>query len=618
MTALASYSTGTVSVAAGGTIVSGSATIWSGTNVRPGDVLQIGNFQTIIADVTDPTHLVIPPWGGGAQADVAYVVWKMSPQRIAGAQTMADVSTLVAALNTTGFFWFVDAALAAPDPSLGSDGQFALQPSTGKMWVHVGGAWSYLGIYRGLGIPAAYDNAKTYNLMDVATIGGSSYVWINAASSSGHAPPDPTYWALLASKGETGSTGPLPWLQTATWATGQNYVVGPPASVVVHPINKNIYQCLVAHVSGTFATDLAAGKWRLIGQSAAEGTSTSSITIGAGSIGFTTQTDLSYQNGVRLRASSNANIGNWQEGVCTYDPSTGALLMFRDKFAGAGTFNDWNFNRVGQPGAGDLSSTANLSDLTNKPAAIVNLGIPGLMLGHLSGLKITSPGAVSTFSVSAGVACDRNAGDMIVLSAALTKSSSAWAAGNNNGCLDTGALANGFYHVFVIKNPTTSTVDVLMSKNATAPTMPAGYTLFRRIGVVWFNSGVNFSALLQRGREFFWPGSALDISVTIGTTLQTFALASCPAGVRVQALVNIIAWNATQNTVWWTHETGLTDNMPSYSVGGNGLEASTATSGNANDLRIWTDTSAQIAARSSNAGTSYRCFTRGWFDPLEG
>ncbi|MEY9436547.1 hypothetical protein [Bradyrhizobium elkanii] len=132
MTALASYSTGTVSVAAGGTIVSGSATIWSGTNVRPGDVLQIGSFQTIIADVTDPTHLVIPPWGGGAQADVAYVVWKMSPQRIAGAQVMADVSTLVAALNTSGFFWFVDPALTAPDPSLGSDGQFALQPSTGE------------------------------------------------------------------------------------------------------------------------------------------------------------------------------------------------------------------------------------------------------------------------------------------------------------------------------------------------------------------------------------------------------------------------------------------------------------------------------------------------------
>ncbi|MHC2250803.1 hypothetical protein ACVILK_000495 [Bradyrhizobium embrapense] len=618
MTALTPYRTGTVSVDAGGTVVTGSGTIWSGVNARPGDILQIGNFQTIITDVTDVTHLVIPPWGGGAQANVAYAIWQWFPQRVAGAQSMADVSALVAALNTTGFFVFVGPALTAPDRSLGEDNQYALQPTTGKMWLKSGGDWTFLGIYRGLGVPAPYDNVKTYNLMDVATLGGSSYVWFNAAPGSGHAPPDPAYWQVLASKGDTGATGPVPWLQTATWASGQNYVAGPPANVVVHPGNKNIYQCLIPHIAGTFATDVAAGKWRLIGQNAAEGTSATSVTIGAGSTGFTTQTDLSYQNGVRLRASSNANVGNWQEGVCTYDPSSGALLMYRDKFAGAGTFNDWNFSRVGQPGAGDLSSTANLSDLTNKPAAIVNLGVPGLLLGHLSGLKITSPGAVSTFSVSAGVACDRSGSDMIVLSAALTKSSSAWAAGNNNGCLDTGALANGFYHVFVIKNTTTSVVDVLMSKSATAPTMPAGYTLFRRIGVVWFNSGVNFSALLQRGREFFWPGSALDVSATIGTALQTFALASCPAGIRVQALLNVIAWNATQNTTWWTHETGITDNAPSYSVGANGLEASTVTSGNASDLRVWTDTSAQVCARSSAAGTSYRCFTRGWFDPLEG
>ncbi|MEY9228085.1 hypothetical protein ABIF68_007299 [Bradyrhizobium japonicum] len=68
MTALVSYSTGTVSVAAGGTIVTGVGAIWSGTNARPGDILQIGNFQSVISDVTDVTHLVIPPWGGGAQA----------------------------------------------------------------------------------------------------------------------------------------------------------------------------------------------------------------------------------------------------------------------------------------------------------------------------------------------------------------------------------------------------------------------------------------------------------------------------------------------------------------------------------------------------------------------
>ncbi|WOH83684.1 hypothetical protein RX327_11410 [Bradyrhizobium sp. BEA-2-5] len=184
--------------------------------------------------------------------------------------------------------------------------------------------------------------------------------------------------------------------------------------------------------------------------------------------------------------------------------------------------------------------------------------------------------------------------------------------------VDTGALANGFYHVFVIKNPTTAAVDVLMSRSATAPTMPAGYTLLRRVGAVWHNSGRLFSQILQRGREFFWVGSSLDFTTnTLGTTLQTFALGSIPTGVRVKAYINIIAWCPTINTVWWTHETGLFDNAPGYSVGGNGIEVTSSTSGNANDLQIWTDTAAQICARSAAANTSYRCFTRGWFDPLE-
>lgn len=141
MTALASYSTGTATVSAGGTTVTGTGTIWSGVNVRPGDIFQIGNFQSVIADVVDTGELTIPPWGGGAQTDVAYTIWQVSPQRFAGAQAMADVSTLVAALNADGFFFFVDSAETVPDPSLGNDGQYAYQPSTGAYWLKTGGVW---------------------------------------------------------------------------------------------------------------------------------------------------------------------------------------------------------------------------------------------------------------------------------------------------------------------------------------------------------------------------------------------------------------------------------------------------------------------------------------------
>ncbi|SIO51219.1 hypothetical protein SAMN05443247_06906 [Bradyrhizobium erythrophlei] len=142
MTAFPSYSTGTVSVTAGGTVVTGVSTIWSGVNARPGDMIQIGSGLALIADVTDTTHLVIPPWGGSTVSTAAYTIYQTSPLRFAGGQAMQDVSTLVAALNATGFIFFVGAGLSAPDPSYGNNGQYATQTTTNTWWLKSAGVWT--------------------------------------------------------------------------------------------------------------------------------------------------------------------------------------------------------------------------------------------------------------------------------------------------------------------------------------------------------------------------------------------------------------------------------------------------------------------------------------------
>jgi hypothetical protein len=375
MTALVSYSTGTVSVAASGTTVTGVGTLWAGTVVKPGDILQIGNFQTVISDVTDTTHLVIPPWGGGVQSAVAYKIWQVSPQRFAGAQAMQTVNDLVAAFNTSGYFVFVSSTATVPDPSLGSDGQYAFQPTTGKTWAKVAGVWSFLGVYKAFNLTGAYNGSTTYSYGDVQVTSGSSYIYINATPSAGNAAPNATYWQLLASVGVAGAAGAVPWSVPADWVTATAYVVGPPASIVRHPTTRNLYQCLIAHTSGTFATDLAAGKWLLVEQSLTEGTSATSLLIAnSTSKVFTSQVDLSYQNGVRLRASSAANVANWMEGVCSYVASTGVVTMTVDKIGGSGTFADWLFNRIGQPGSGDVTASNNLTDLGNVNTALINLG----------------------------------------------------------------------------------------------------------------------------------------------------------------------------------------------------------------------------------------------------
>ncbi|UFW82881.1 hypothetical protein BjapCC829_23110 [Bradyrhizobium barranii] len=265
MTSLSSYSTGTVAVAADGTIVTGTSTIWSSAgNVKPGDLFQSGHYVVPITDVTDDTHLVITPWPGSTLSGASYTVWKVSQQRIVGETYARSVDQLVSAMDTSGFFVFVGPSQTVPDPSLGYDGQYAFQPTTGKTWVSLGGVWTYLGIYKAFQLKGAYNNATTYSYGDVQTTSGSSYVYINDTPSAGHAAPNATYWNLLAAKGDVGGTGPSPLLPIAAWTTATAYVVGPPASFVSS--GGSSYMCLVPHTAGTFATDLAAGKWGLVAQ----------------------------------------------------------------------------------------------------------------------------------------------------------------------------------------------------------------------------------------------------------------------------------------------------------------------------------------------------------------
>lgn len=213
MTALASYSTGTIAVAADGTTVTGTSTLWlSAGNAKPGDFFQVGHFGVFITDATDDTDLIIQPWPGTTVSGAAYNIWKVSQQRIVRAGSAADVDKLVGALDTSGFFVFVGVALTVPDPSLGNDGQFAFQPTTGKIWERVAGVWTYLGVYGAFQLRGAYDNAATYSYGDVQVTSGSSYIYINATPSAGHTAPTRhtgNCWRVLAIRAQRVRPGQL-------------------------------------------------------------------------------------------------------------------------------------------------------------------------------------------------------------------------------------------------------------------------------------------------------------------------------------------------------------------------------------------------------------------------
>ena len=88
------------------------------------------------------------------------------------------------------------------------------------------------------------------------------------------------------------------------------------------------------------------------------GTSTTSLAIATGSKTFTTQSGLAYLAGARVRASSAANSANYMEGIVTSYSGTSFVLNV-DAIGGSGTYADWNFNIIGQPGtAAQVSGTS--------------------------------------------------------------------------------------------------------------------------------------------------------------------------------------------------------------------------------------------------------------------
>jgi hypothetical protein len=344
--AFPSYATGTVSVTAGGTVVTGVGTLWTSTNVQPGDEILIAGREVVVMDFTDATHLVINPWQGTTVSGVAYKVIQSSLFRGRLTQTMAEVSEIVATMTTDGFYVFVPSVATVPNPSYGKEGQFALQATTGKLWLKEGGVWTFVGVNKGFGLPVPWSGATAYKAYDTASLNGSTYVCILAHTNQ--APPNATYWSLLAAKGDA-----------ATIAIGSVTTLAGGATATV------------ANTGTSGAAVLAFGIPQGKGYG---GTSTTAQTLSLGLQGFATQSGLAYQNGARVRATATADASKWEEGLCTYSGST--LNITVDKFNGTGTFSSWNFNVVGQPGAGDLSSANALSELSGVAAtARSNLGL---------------------------------------------------------------------------------------------------------------------------------------------------------------------------------------------------------------------------------------------------
>jgi len=218
----------------------------------------------------------------------------------------------------------------------------------------VGTSWNWDG---------AWSSMTTYQPFTGVNYNGSA--WLCIATNTNEPPPNNAYWSLMTQGIDN----------RGNWTTATVYNLND--TVKDFAGTGNIYQCLVPHTSGTLSVDIANGYWYLMvnnaaaGASAAaaaasaaaaalsasgttyNGTSTTSLTIGAGTRSFTTQTGLQFSAPQWVIIASTVNNANYMTGnVSSYNSTTGAMTVNVVSTGGSGTYASWQLALAGVPGSG--------------------------------------------------------------------------------------------------------------------------------------------------------------------------------------------------------------------------------------------------------------------------
>lgn len=242
--------------------------------------------------------------------------------------------------------------------------------------------------------------------------------------------------------------------------------------------------------------------------------------------------------------------------------------------------------------------------------------------GYLFGCTLSNDsGGTTAIAVAAGSARDSTNVAILTRASALTGKvlANAWTVGNGGGLLDTGAVANTTYHIYLIKRVDTGVVDAIASTSASAPTLPANYTLYRRIGSILRESGA-IVLFTQRGDEFERLVPINDVNVTHPGVSAVTATLSVPIGIVVDVRFSASVYDVTPATSTEVLLTSLTqtDTTPSVTIcdlrsaATGGVTDSTSTG----DFIRFTNTSGQIRYRLDVSTTdhTFRITTIGWVD----
>jgi hypothetical protein len=220
---------------------------------------------------------------------------------------------------------------------------------------------------------------------------------------------------------------------------------------------------------------------------------------------------------------------------------------------------------------------------------------------YLAGLGLSNNGTDASHDIDIAVGAARDStddADMELASALTKRIDASWAVGTGSGGLDGSESVAGtpdadtWYHVHLIKRDDTGVVDVLFSESPTAPTLPANYDYFRRIGAVLTDGSANILGFTQVGDLFYWNSARLDHSGSAVSGANVLLTLSVPLGVRCSALFHVSA--AGESIKLYT---------PGQTVGTTATLFTVAVNGRAAPQPFLTNTSSQIAAREDGGSS---------------
>ena len=195
------YDAGTVAVDTNGN-VTGTSVLWD--LIHALDEISVdGGALAKITEVTDATHMKIRPWSGGAVSGKNYVITYSSPLRLANGELAIRANELVKAITGDGYYIYVKPGAGEPEPSKGLDGQYALQPSTGKLWLKAAGVWVYRGTFGNFRFSSTpWSGATTYDVGDAVPFSGAVWVSLQAGNLNHRPDLSPTWWQQIVTGGD--------------------------------------------------------------------------------------------------------------------------------------------------------------------------------------------------------------------------------------------------------------------------------------------------------------------------------------------------------------------------------------------------------------------------------